>query len=64
MTETSKKQTPGMSEREGGKLRQFYYHSGVRENSTCVKNTQYQMTPLSTNETKDQHCHRVIKEGD
>ena len=49
---------PRLSEREGGKLRRFYYHSGVRENSSCVRNPAYRMAPLSTGEARAGECPR------
>lgn len=48
-----------MSEREGGKLREFYFHSGVRENSSCVTKPKYRMSPLDTGETRERYCLRA-----
>ncbi len=47
-----------LSEREGGKLKRFYYHSGVRGNSSCVKNPTYRMAPLSAGEARERECLR------
>ncbi len=60
MTGDSKTQVSALSEREGGKLRQFYYHSGVRENCSCVKNLKYRMAPLSTSEARERECLRDV----
>lgn len=60
MIEDSKTQVPALSEREGGKLRQFYYHSGVRENCFCVKNPKYRMAPLPTSEARERECLRGV----